>query len=228
MNEPPVDATDDTIQGIAEVFARVVDAMSGWTATHTAGVAATAVALARLMKFSLREQIFMRTAGLLHDLGKLSVPTRILDKRGDLSPQEWVVIKGHTYHTYKILETAGFPRQIAEWAAFHHERIDGNGYPFHLKGRYLTLGSRIMAVADTFTALTEDRPYRGGVSCTRAITIMHRQVRNGGLDGDVLAVLAKNRDYVDTIRRREQERYARDQRRLGAMIPEEPELRKTR
>jgi len=218
MDEIPVDVTDRTIQGIAEIFARLVDAMSSWTATHTAGVSATAVALARIMNFSAREQIYMRTAGLLHDLGKLSVPTNILDKEGELTSKDWVAIKGHTYYTYRILETIGFPREITEWAAFHHERLDGEGYPFHLKGRDLTLGARIMAVADVFTALAEDRPYRRGIGRVRAIAALKRQVKAGALDENIVAALAANFDAVDTARSQEQERYARNQERLNAVI----------
>jgi len=228
MDEPPVDATDKTIQGIAEVFARVVDSMSSWTATHTAGVAATAAALAGLMKFSVREQVYMRTAGLLHDLGKLSVPISILDKRGMLSAKDWVTIKGHSYHTYRILETIGFPQQITEWAAFHHERLDGRGYPFRLKSKFLTLGSRIMAIADSFTAIAEDRPYRKGMGIAKVIAALQRQVKNGGLDGDIVAVLAENQEFIDTVRRHEQSRYAESQDRLRAIMSQQDAVSATR
>ena len=221
VDESCVDATDSTIQGIAEIFAHVVDAMSGWTAAHTAGVAATAVALSRQLNFSAREQTFMRTAGLLHDLGKLSVPPAILDKKGKLSGKDWVAIKGHSYYTYRILETVDFPQQITEWAALHHERIDGRGYPFHLKGKDLSLGSRIMAVADVFTALSEDRPYRKGIGCVRAIASLQRQVKGGALDGRVVDSLAGNFEVIDNFRRQEQERYFEKQERLRAVISRE-------
>ena len=216
--EIPFEATNKVIQGISEIFARVVDAMSSWTATHSAGVAATAVALTRMLKLSDREQFYMRTAGLLHDLGKLSVPTHLLDKPGPLTPSEWNVIRCHTYHTYRILETVGFPKQITEWASLHHERIDGQGYPFHLTGSDLALGSRIMAVADAFTAMTENRPYREGFSCDEAIVFINRMVRNGGLDGDVVSLLAKNYTEIDMIRKHEQSLYAEQQKVLTRIV----------
>ena len=122
------------IESIAEIFARVVDVASRWTATHTAGVAATAVALAERLGFSPREVQMMRAAGYLHDLGKLSVPQAILDKPGKLSPAEWTVVKGHSYYTFRIVDTIGGLPQIAEWAGFHHERLDGQGYPFRHPG----------------------------------------------------------------------------------------------
>lgn len=210
--EIPFEATNEVIQGISEIFARVVDSMSSWTATHSAGVAATAVSLTEMLKLSNREQFYMRTAGLLHDLGKLSVPTKLLDKPGPLSTSEWNLIRCHTYHTFRILETVGFPQQITEWASLHHERIDGNGYPFHFKEPDLSLGSRIMAVADAFTAMTENRPYREGFSCDEAIVFINRMVKNGGLDGDVVSVLAGNYKEIDQIRRREQALYAEHQK----------------
>lgn len=220
VDETFFSANNKVIEGIAEIFARVVDSMSAWTATHSAGVAATAVALAKLMRFSPHEQALMRTAGLLHDLGKLSVPNRILDKKGKLTGQEWVAVKGHTYHTYRILDAGGFPREITEWAAFHHERLNGKGYPFHIAGKYLSLGARIMAIADMYTAMTEDRPYREGMDPADALSIMYREARSGGLDGELIAVMAEHIDYVDSMRKHDQSWYALCQERLAKIIEE--------
>lgn len=198
-----------SVNVIAEIFAKIVDSISRWTATHTTGVAATAVSLAKLTGFSELELKFIETAALLHDLGKLSVPTSILDKKGSLTRKEWLVITQHAYHTYRILETTGFPRQITEWAAYHHERIDGNGYPFHIAGDRLTLGSRIMAVADTFTAFTEDRPYRGSLSAADTIVHLHEKVQEGALDQNVVDLLCYNLDEIDGLRRKNQMEYSR-------------------
>ncbi len=90
----------------------------------------------------------MRAADYLHDVGKLTIPSRILDKPGKLTREEMEIMRGHTYHTFHILNNGGSMPQVAEWAAFHHERLDGTGYPFHHGGKNLTLGARIMAVAD--------------------------------------------------------------------------------
>ncbi len=76
----------------------------------------------------------MLVAGYLHDLGKVAVPNAILNKPGKLDPEEFDVIRAHTYHTYHILSTIGGFEEIAIWAAFHHERLDGKGYPFHVRG----------------------------------------------------------------------------------------------
>ncbi|HON68699.1 MAG TPA: HD domain-containing protein, partial [Phycisphaerae bacterium] len=193
----PVLTIDEASLGpVAEIFGRLVDLASPWTAVHSAGVTATAAALARLMHFSPREQQLMRAAGYLHDIGKLSVPSAILDKPGKLTREEFLVVKAHTYHTYHILEAIGGLTQVSEWAAFHHERLDGRGYPFHLGDDELTLGSRIMAVADVLTAITEDRPYRKGMDRAEAMSVINKLVDKGGLDGQVVRVLEAHYDEI--------------------------------
>jgi HD-GYP domain-containing protein (c-di-GMP phosphodiesterase class II) len=212
----PVLTIDEVALGpIAEVFARIVDGASPWTAVHSAGVAATAVALAKKLNFSPRELNLMRAAGYLHDLGKLSVPTSILDKPGKLSKNEFSAVRAHTYHTFRILDTIGGMPQIAEWAAFHHERLDGNGYPFRHTAEDLTLGARIMAVADVFTALTEDRPYRQGWSSAKAVAVVEDMAAKGGLDAEVVAVLKHDGGDVDGARRTEQAEYGAKQAQLA-------------
>ncbi len=213
---PMLQMSDQALTQIARVFSRVVDATSPWTATHSAGVTAVAVALSSRMGFSPREQLFMRTAGYLHDLGKLSIPSAILDKPGRLTREERSIIEGHTYHTFHILDTIGGLQEVNEWASFHHERLDGQGYPFRHRGHDLTLGARIMAVADTFTAITEDRPYRAGMDRQAALNILHDQVSNGGFDGQVVYVLETNYEEINSIRAEEQAAYAEGQRRLSA------------
>jgi HD-GYP domain-containing protein (c-di-GMP phosphodiesterase class II) len=206
------------LQSIAKIFAHLVDGMSPWTATHSAGVAGASLALARELKFSPREQVLMRTAGYLHDLGKLSVPPAILDKPGKLTGQEWAILKGHTYYTFQILELIGGLSQLSEWSAFHHERLDGNGYPFHRKASQLTLGSRIMAVADVFTALTEDRPYRQGAPPIKTLSILDELSSNGGLDGDVVDLIKTDHEAVITASHDEQVGYKEQHDHLSEFV----------
>jgi len=210
---------EDSLQSIANVFARVVDAASRWTSTHSTGVASTAVALARRLGFSPRELVQMRAAGLFHDLGKLTVPAEILDRASrKLTPQEWSIIRAHTYHTFRILNAIGGMPQITEWAAFHHERLDGSGYPFHHEGKDLTLGARIMAVADVFTAVTEDRPYRAGMSREKAVSVLNDEVRRGKLDRHVVSVLIEDYSSIDAVRREEQAACRERQDRLADIL----------
>ena len=207
-----------TLGSIARIFGRIVDSASRWTAVHSAGVAAAAVALSERLKFSPRELQLMRGAGYVHDLGKLLVPTQILDKPGKLTAEEFAVIKGHTYHTFHMLETIGDLPQIREWASFHHERLDGAGYPFRHTGADLTLGSRVMAVADTFAALTEDRPYRKGMDCTKVLSLLDKLAVENGMDGDVVATLRRNHADIEAICRKERAEYAREQQQLAAIM----------
>ena len=219
MDWPTLSIDETTIGPIGEIFARVVDSASEWTAVHSAGVAATAVALAERMNFSPRELHLMRAAGYLHDLGKLSVPTAILDKPARLTKEEMLVMRGHTYYTFRILDTIGGMPQISEWAAFHHERLDGGGYPFHHGADELTLGSRIMAVADVFTALRERRPYRPrSMPMADAQAILGKLVQSNGLDGDVVAALDGGIEAIDATRAAEQTAYGATQRDLMALM----------
>jgi HD-GYP domain-containing protein (c-di-GMP phosphodiesterase class II) len=222
MDWPAITLDEGAVGPIAEIFARIVDAASRWTALHSAGVTATAVALAERLSFSPRELNLLRAAGYLHDLGKLSVPTSILDKAGPMTPGEWAVMNGHPYHTFRILDTIGGLPQISEWAAFHHERLDGKGYPFRHAADSLTLGSRILAVADIFAATTEDRPYRPGMTLDESTQILERRVADGGLDGDVVAMLKRHRETLGEIRRKEQVEYAAKQAKL-AWFASQPE-----
>lgn len=211
-------ASGELVQSIAKIFARVVDAMSPWTATHTSGVAATAATLSELFHFSPREQFDMLTAGYLHDLGKLAIPSRILNKPDRLTVRERAMIKTHTYHTFRIIQTIGDLEQINEWASFHHERLDGTGYPFHHDNHSLLLGSRIMAVADVFTALAEDRPYRTGMGKQQVLEVLNDMIAGGSLDGDVVHVLNNNYDQIDDKRSKRQQEYARHQLDIASAI----------
>ena len=219
---PTLMIDEAAVEGVTQIFGRLVDSLSPWTGTHSAGVAATAVSLAERLNFSPREQILMRAAGYIHDLGKITVPSEILDKPGKLTKEEWAILQGHTYHTFRILDTIGGMPQISEWAAFHHERLDGKGYPFGHEAKDLTLGARIVAVADTFTAVTEDRPYRKGMNEKQALGVLSKLAANGGLDGHVVAALREDFDAINSIRQAEQARYAVKQRYLAEVMESSP------
>lgn len=200
----------DALLSIGRVFSRVIDFRSSFTATHTAGVAATAEALAEVAGFSPNERILMRLAGYLHDLGKLAVPNSILEKPGRLTEEEFAVIRSHAYHTYRTLEGIPGVELINVWGALHHERLDGSGYPFRLSAEDLPLGSRIMAVADVFTALTEDRPYRRGMTAREALGIVKGMASEGALDPGIVNLLERNLGQIDSIRREAQEGASRE------------------
>lgn len=195
----------DTID-FAKMFSQIIDFRSPYTATHSSGVTACAERIAELMGFPESECQMMRVAGYLHDLGKLSVPAEILNKPSELTDDEFKIIRSHTYYTYRILENIPNLDTIRNWAAFHHETLDGKGYPFHIKGDELSLGSRIMTVADTFTAITEDRPYRKGMSKNKAISVLEDMVSHKKIDPNVLSVVKKHYRELHQIRHEAQKR----------------------
>ena len=204
-NLPDVELNMKELISLAKFFCQIIDFRSHFTATHTSGVAATAEALAGLANFSDRECQIMKVAGYLHDLGKLAVPTEILEKPGSLSYEDFSIVRSHTYYTYRTLENIAEFDIINNWASFHHERMDGRGYPFHLKKQDLSLGSRIMALADVFTALSEDRPYRKGMSPDRAMKIIEEMANNSSLDKNILSLLRDHFDEINTCRTYAQE-----------------------
>ncbi|MBI5417650.1 HD domain-containing protein [Candidatus Poribacteria bacterium] len=181
---------------ISELFRNIIDFRSHFTATHSSGVAAAAVMLSKKFGFSDYDVKMMEIAGNVHDLGKLSIPNTILDKPDKLSKEEFAVIKSHTYYTYFILNTIEGFNQISEWAAYHHEKLDGSGYPFHCKDDILNTGARIMAVADIFTAIAEDRPYRKGMSKNGIINILKQFANRNLLEDKIIEIVLNNFDEI--------------------------------
>ncbi len=111
---------------------------------------------------------------------------------------EMAVMKQHTYFTFSVLSTIRGLQMIAEWGAYHHERLDGKGYPFRRKAHEMNLGARIMAVSDIFTALAEDRPYRKGMTMENIRTILQDQAIHGIHDPRIVNLLLEN---VEEVRR---------------------------
>jgi HD-GYP domain-containing protein (c-di-GMP phosphodiesterase class II) len=152
----------------------------------------------------------LTTAGYLHDIGKLSVPLEILEKPGVLDEREMAIIRHHPYQTFKILQHIRMDETVRNWSAFHHERLDGSGYPFHLSGAQLTLGCRLITVADVFTALVETRPYRPGLARQQAVTILQNMTAKGWLDGDLVQSISGNFEEMNIICRQAEERALND------------------
>ena len=191
---------------LSQILAYLIDFKSPFTATHSSGVSQTATALASLFNFSSPDLKKMKVAGLLHDIGKVATPKEILEKTTRLNNYERSIIKTHVYYSYKILTKLELEKNIVEWAAYHHETLDGKGYPFKLKARELPLGSRIMAVADIFTALMEDRPYKRGLSLLKAVRVLDALADANKLDKRIVRTLKNNLKAIETGRRAAQER----------------------
>ncbi|MHB8156370.1 MAG: HD-GYP domain-containing protein [Desulfocucumaceae bacterium] len=183
---------------ISRLFAKVIDHKSIFTHKHSRLVAASARLLAEVHGFSRDDTEKLVVAGLLHDLGKLSIPEEILEKPGKLTPGEFLIIKRHTYYTHRILEGISGFEEINRWASFHHEKIDGTGYPFRLKEESIPMGARFMAVSDVFAALAEDRPYRRGMPREQITNILN-DMSGSALDSQAVKSLKENYDLFEGL-----------------------------
>ena len=179
---------ESRLDTVIDIFADAVDVKSPFTGTHSRGVATVAEALARQMRLSDQEITEIRRGALLHDLGKMMVPNSILDKPGKLDSSEWETIRLHPYQSQRILERIEPLRNLAVLAGAHHERLDGSGYFRNLKGDDIPLGARILAVADVFHALSEDRPYRERMETDEIISTMEKSLGTH-LDPECFTVL---------------------------------------
>lgn len=155
-----------------------------YTRNHSDRVSRFAVAVATAMGLSYDEIEGVRIAGILHDIGKIGVPEKVLLKPGRLERDEYEIIKQHPTKGANILADAEFPWQVVPLVKHHQEKWDGTGYPDGLAGTDIPLGARIIAVTDTFEALTADRAYRKGMPKEKALSII-REVRGSQLDPDI-------------------------------------------
>ncbi len=169
-----------TLDRVALAFAEIVDAKSPFTGEHSLRTTQLAVSIAHVLGWSEADIAELRRAGLLHDLGKLTVPNAILDKPAALTAAEWEVMRMHSYYTERILEHVRGFEWLAFAAASHHERLDGSGYCRGLRGTQVPEFSRVLAVADVFDALSTRRPYRPALAPEQVLEIMERD-RGAGL-----------------------------------------------
>ena len=180
------------LKSIALIYSRMVDAKSHFTKLHSEGVANLSRYLGEL--FGLTEHVCdkLEIAGLLHDLGKLRVPDYILDKPGEYTESDFLVMQRHSYDTYDIIKDIHGFEEIALWASQHHERIDGSGYPYRLSNENLSLEVRIIALADVFQALTQSRPHRDKFTAENVMGELRQMVQEGKLDKAVLEMVESN------------------------------------
>lgn len=180
------------LRSLVHLFSYIVDAKSPFTREHSDGVARLSRFIGQ--QFGLAEESceMLELAGLLHDIGKLRVPDDLLEKPGKLTPDEYATVQRHSFDTYAILRNIKGLEKITQWAAQHHERVDGSGYPYHVGEDRISLEARIVAVADVFQALAQNRPYRGPLSPEAILAILQRQRDEGHLDGAVVACVEQH------------------------------------
>jgi len=158
-----------TLEATIQALALTAEARDPYTAGHQRRVADLSRAIAQKMGLSQDQVEGVRMAGSIHDLGKIYVPSEILNKPGKIRETEFELVKSHPQVGYEILKTIDFPWPVAEIELQHHERLDGSGYPNGLKGDEILMESRIVAVADVVESMSSHRPYRPALGVEKAL-----------------------------------------------------------
>jgi putative nucleotidyltransferase with HDIG domain len=187
-------AQEAVTAGVIEALVRSVEARDPFTAGHQRRVSELVVAMARRLGLDEERVEGLRVAGLLHDVGKITIPAEILSKPGRLTAMEFELIKGHAAAGHEILKAIPFPWEIAEMTLQHHEREDGSGYPAGLKGEAILPEARLLAVADVVEAMASHRPYRPAPGIEAALA----EIREGaGTRYDAAVVAACEQAFAE-------------------------------
>src|SRR3954463_8895232 len=166
------DALESRFLEMAKQWGNSIESKDRYTQGHCERVAFFACVLAESAGFNSRSLFWFRIGALLHDIGKIIVPTEVLNKPGKLTEEEWAIMKRHPEAGLELVDDIDFPGDIRTIIRNHHERWDGAGYPDGLKGEQIPLAARILCVADVYDALTTARSYRDSLSHTRAAQVM--------------------------------------------------------
>lgn len=167
--EKSLEKLKKTLSDAINTLAKIVEMRDPYTAGHQRKVADLAIAIAREMNCDGAQVENLGMAALIHDIGKIHVPTEILSKPGKLSKGEFDLIKTHAASGYEIVKNMEFPPAVAEAVLQHHERLDGSGYPNGLKGSEICFEARILSVSDVVEAMSSHRPYRPALGVTKAL-----------------------------------------------------------
>jgi putative two-component system response regulator len=169
MNEPESNTHSKVFEDVIQAMGAMIEVRDWYTAGHQRKVARISVEIAKKMALPVHQIKGIQLAALIHDIGKLAIPTEILSKPGRLSNSEYELIKTHTSTGFAILRDIDFPWPIAQTVLQHHERMNGSGYPHKLQKYDILLEARILAVADVVEAMASDRPYRAALGINPAL-----------------------------------------------------------
>jgi HD-GYP domain-containing protein (c-di-GMP phosphodiesterase class II) len=181
-----VDIQTETIFGLAGFVARIIDYKSVFTRLHSTQIANKAWFMGQHYRYEPQELAELYLAASLHDLGKLAVPSDILEKPCKLSVEEFEVIKDHAHLTWELLgDIEGF-ETICQWASSHHEKLDGSGYPFGKKASELDFNSRLLACLDLYQAISEERPYHPRRNHADTMRLLYEMADTGKIDAGIV------------------------------------------
>jgi HD-GYP domain-containing protein (c-di-GMP phosphodiesterase class II) len=182
--EPVVEIDSSDVERVAEAFGDLADLKTPWTHGHSAGVTKLAGAAALSLRLDAQTRSRLELSARLQDIGRIAVSNVIWEKPGPLSSAEWEQARMHSYHSERILAASEALAPLARLAGTHHERLDGSGYYRGCRARELSPAMRILAAADVFHALTQERPHRPALEPEQASAELQSEVRSGRLDGD--------------------------------------------
>lgn len=193
--------TKEQMMEFALVVARIVDFRSRFTASHSYTVGQLAFKIGTIMEYDTDKCIQLLIAGYFHDIGKIGIDTKLIEKPGPLNEEEFNQVKLHPYYTQQILsELSGsyWFRDIVDWAVHHHEKNDETGYPYALKGEEISLETNIIAFSDIISALTENRPYRKGMSIDEAMQLINNKIAKT-LDASLFNIIVAHKKEFNEI-----------------------------
>ena len=180
------DAEDQVIINLVSFITKIIDYKSVFTKQHSSKIANMAWYMAEYYNYNKEEKAKLYLAAALHDLGKLETPTAILEKPGKLTDEEYLIIKEHVYKTWELLENIEGFEDICKWASYHHEKLNGKGYPFGKNTDELDFNSRLMACIDIYQAVSEKRPYHPLRDLNATLEIMYKMADDDSIDTNIV------------------------------------------
>lgn len=183
----------DSATEVVFALARAVEAKSPYTQGHAERVMALALELADEIGLPESERATLRKGALLHDIGKISIPDSLLDKPSALTAEEYEIIKSHPVRGAHIVEPLRSIRDAVPLIRWHHERLDGRGYPDGLHGAQIPLMVRVLSVVDTYDAMASNRPYRDAIPHARCLDLLRASAAEGGLDPELVKAFCLTR-----------------------------------
>ena len=185
---------EDT-QQFLKLLVYFLDFKSTVTLTHSINTSCYALSLGKRLELTDEDLNTLFTSAIVHDIGKIATPTKILEFPGKLSPEDMGIMRYHVNHTKRILGNI-VSKNIYETASRHHEKLNGTGYPQHLDGSVLTQNQRILTIADITSALTDNRSYKGEFSKEHTLGIIETMTEKGELDEQIVSIMIENYDEI--------------------------------
>ena len=186
-----LDMDDPSLIPLSELISHIIDRKSITTGIHTEQIANRIWLMSEYYGYDMHEKIKLYLAAALHDIGKLAIPSEVLEKPGKLNNEEFEIIKNHVVQTRSLLSPLEGLELITEWASNHHEKLDGTGYPLGKKVENLDFNSRLMACIDIYQAVSEDRPYHPRRSHAEAMSILNSMAKEQKIDPEIVKDIDK-------------------------------------